>query len=76
MIQITVHLWLLGLWIWAIVRYSAEHDVLETGSVSSVRKVVFSEYQTMNEVQKATNPECYTPSLELFRIYLRYTSPS
>jgi hypothetical protein len=28
------------------------------------------EYQTMDKVRKPSNPECYTPSSEPFRIYL------
>jgi hypothetical protein len=31
--------------------------------------LVFLEYRRMDKVQKSSNSECYTPSLELFRIY-------
>jgi hypothetical protein len=63
----------------SIVWYSKkirEHNVSETGSVSvlSFRNVVFSaflEYQTMDKVQKHSNSECYTPSSEPIRIYLK-----
>jgi hypothetical protein len=36
----------------------------------SVSKIFFSvvEYQMMNKIQKFTNPKCYTPSPESFRI--------
>jgi hypothetical protein len=44
----------------------------EDGNRSSFRNVVlFSllEFQTMDKVQKTSNPECHTPSSEPFRIY-------
>jgi hypothetical protein len=31
----------------------------------------FLEYRTMDKVQKPSNPECYTPSSEPFRIYVQ-----
>jgi hypothetical protein len=49
---------------------SLPHLRMETDPVSEMLySVVFYEYWTMDEVQKPSNSECYTPSSEPFRIY-------
>jgi hypothetical protein len=39
-----------------------------TGRDSASETLCSLEYRTMNKVQKPSNPECYTPSSETFRI--------
>jgi hypothetical protein len=74
---------ILGLWRFSIIRYSKEHNVSETESFSVLRRysvgsvmrlVLYGpnrilEYRAMDTVQIPSNPECYTLSPELFRIY-------
>jgi hypothetical protein len=49
----------------SIVRYPNEHNVSGTGSVSET--LCLPEYRTMDKVQKSSNSEQYSPSLEHFR---------
>jgi hypothetical protein len=58
--------------------YGAQHIVslssYEDGNRSSSRNVVFSsylEFGTMDEVHKASDPECYVPSSEAFEFSWR-----
>jgi hypothetical protein len=44
------------------------HPSPEDGNRSSFRNVVFLEYLKMDKVQKPSNPKCYNPSSEPFRI--------
>jgi hypothetical protein len=75
----------MGFWTLSSVRYE-EHGVSETVSVSALgdgvgdtcsvgsdRKsyVMLLEYRTMDKVPNPSNPECYTPSSEPFRIHSR-----
>jgi hypothetical protein len=46
---------LVGFWTFSIIWYSREHGVSETDSVSETSCSL--EYQTMEKVQKPTNPD-------------------
>jgi hypothetical protein len=46
--------------------HTKEHNVSETDPVSKM--LCSLEYWTMDKVQKPSNPKCYTPSTEPFRI--------
>jgi hypothetical protein len=49
------------------------HHSPEDGNIISFRNVVFFrflEHRMMDKVQKPSNPECYTPSSEPFKIYI------
>jgi hypothetical protein len=66
---------LLGFWTLSSVRYLKKKlknrifrklDLLPKRCVLSC----FLEYRAMGKLEKSSNPECYTPPLEPFRIYL------
>jgi hypothetical protein len=68
---------LLGFWTVSIVRYSKEHNVSGTGSVSvlgwgrallgPLERANLNHWWTMDKVQKPSNPERCTPLSEPFR---------
>jgi hypothetical protein len=71
---------LLAFWTLSIVRYANERNVSENGSASILRSeggrhllrwVCSSECQAMDNIQKPSNPKCYTPPSRAFtsRIY-------
>jgi hypothetical protein len=62
-----------GFWTLSVVRYSKEHNVSETVTVfETLFFLVFFRIPDDGQSPKPTNPECHTPSSELFRIYLLY----